>query len=186
MIVSLTPELQPATISIWEVAPPGAYFEFGLYQGANILHASKLEPKRECFGFDSFEGFPPMTDGEVRNHAHMPGHYRASFEEVQTNLTGSGVQLFKGWFSNEFFSSLPDLPAVAIAVVDCDLYISAVPVLKYLVPKLVPGAIILFDDWKMPAPCEREAWEETGADFEFMFDFGSYGHVVRFAKGASK
>ena len=52
----------------------------------------------------------------------------------------------------------------AVIYVDCDLYKSTVPVLKFIVPFLQRGTIIVFDDWNCfygdPELGERKAWSE--------------------------
>ena len=52
----------------------------------------------------------------------------------------------------------------AIIYVDCDLYKSTVPVLKFIVPFLQAGTIVAFDDWNCyladPGRGQRLAWRE--------------------------
>jgi len=54
----------------------------------------------------------------------------------------------EGWFAETL--AHPDrisLERVAVAWVDCDLYESTVPVLRYLTSRLAQGAVLTFDDW---------------------------------------
>jgi O-methyltransferase len=37
---------------------------------------------------------------------------------------------------------------IAVAWIDCDLYESTVPVLKFITPHLCVGSVIVFDDWR--------------------------------------
>jgi hypothetical protein len=39
------------------------------------------------------------------------------------------------------------LDAAAIVWIDCDLYVSTVPVLDYITDLLVDGSVVVFDDW---------------------------------------
>jgi hypothetical protein len=52
----------------------------------------------------------------------------------------------------------------AVIYVDCDLYLSTIPVLEFIVPFLQPGTVIVFDDWNCfladPDKGERRAWRE--------------------------
>jgi hypothetical protein len=34
-----------------------------------------------------------------------------------------------------------------VVVIDCDLYVSTVPVLRFIKDRLQPGTVVLFDDW---------------------------------------
>ena len=200
LFYSLTPELAPATVRALDaVRAPGpglGYYEFGLFKGYNLWFAERVcahaRPDWIFHGFDSFEGMPPNT-------AHpdwAEGNYAASEAQVLENLRCRGAELshitlHKGWFSREWFAELAAahaFPPVAVAVVDCDLYESAVPVLGFLGPLLRCGSVLLFDDWKAygnnPAQGEQRAWaefcaERPGLRGEVLFDFGKYGHALR-------
>ena len=56
------------------------------------------------------------------------------------------------------------MPKIGIAHIDVDLYSSTVKVLEFITPLLVPGSVILFDDWYcFPASSdmgERKAFNE--------------------------
>jgi hypothetical protein len=58
--------------------------------------------------------------------------------------------LQKGWYSADLFAGIEEqivLPTPAIAVIDSDLYESAVEVLRMLGPRLRVGMILLSDDF---------------------------------------
>jgi hypothetical protein len=191
LFYTLTPELSLATVWAARRTNPwirkhGAYYEFGVFKGYNLWLASNLMPEIEVHGFDSFQGMP--KEKGVHPH-HAKGGYTASMNEVMTHLQKHDadlgrIHLHKGWFSDEYFKSLTDIfPPVAIAVIDSDLYSSCVPVLEFLKPHLFAGSILLFDDWKMPAPSEREAMAEFMIKYnvkvESLFAFGTYGVAIR-------
>jgi len=198
LFYSLSPDLQVATALAFREAVPrliadGAYYEFGIFKGYNLLFAHKLEPFINCYGFDSFQGMPVVKG--VHPH-HSKGMYGASVDEVRHHLVMHGadmrrVQLFDGFFGREWFKSLQEYPfePAAIAVIDCDLYLSAVPVLEFLVPLLRAGSVILFDEWKMDSPSEKDAWIQCslqyGLSHENLFDFGHYGRAIRVVGGVS-
>jgi len=60
------------------------------------------------------------------------------------------VTITKGWFEstlNPDTAKKIKLEKISIAFIDCDLYLSAVPVLKFILPYLQSGTILIFDDW---------------------------------------
>jgi len=193
LFYTLTPELSIAMIRAFQEADPylmadGAYYEFGVFKGYNLWFVNKLKPSIPIYGFDSFHGMP-RTRGAHPHHSM--GMYSASEEEVRYHLNKhkadmGRIQLFKGWFCDEYFdyslSSVDFLPA-AVVTIDCDLYVSAVPVLRFLVPYLRPNTILIFDDWHMGPPSEADAWHEAKEMHriidETLFDYGLYGHAVR-------
>lgn len=195
LFYSLSPELAVATVRAFREVEPyllhcGAYYEFGVFKGYNLWLAHKLQPLIPCYGFDSFDGMPRVKGAHPH---HSRGMYKASYEEVDYHLKMNGadmrrIALYKGYFSDSYFTSL-QLPfeAVAVAVIDSDLYESCVPVLRFLRPLLRVGSILLFDEWKMDAPSEREAWNElvrrdSKLKAEEIFDYGCYGRALRVEK----
>ena len=101
------------------------------------------------------------------------------------------MKLYKGFFSKPFFDSLRQresfLP-VSICVIDSDLYESCVEVLDFIKDYLVPGSILLFDDYnvfnKDDNHGERRAlreFEQKHPAFqkEYLFDFGWHGVAFR-------
>ena len=129
--------------------------EFGTYYGHWVqVLAETLERRgfhREIWGFDSFEGLPAPQAG-LDPTIWSEGQYAAPFEEVKLRLQldkRPWLHLVKGWFSD----TLAAEPAISIgpiayARIDGDLYASCVDCLAFLAPRLVPGAILVFDDWQ--------------------------------------
>jgi len=159
-----TPDTSPAIYECFAALAAtgvrGDYYEFGLWQGYSfsVAHAAAgsagvTEP--QFFGFDSFMGLPPLTGPDAESHEFKAGDYAGGYEEVVSNLNRFGVDwerthLIKGWYDD-----LPDSAAqltskmgpAALVLVDCDLYESTVPVLRFVKDRLQPGTIVMFDDW---------------------------------------
>ncbi len=101
------------------------------------------------------------------------------------------MKLYKGFFSKPFFDSLRQCESflpVSICVIDSDLYESCVEVLDFIKDYLVPGSILLFDDYnafnKDDNHGERRAlreFEQKHPAFqkEYLFDFGWHGVAFR-------
>lgn len=117
----------------------GLYLEFGVWEGSTIRLIAGRAPG-EVHGFDSFEGLPEDWLGEWNKGAF---HMHGALPTVPGN-----VRLHKGWFD----ATLPDFAAthagpVTFLHVDCDLYSSTQTVFAHLGDRLVPGSVVLFDEY---------------------------------------
>ena len=125
-----------------DLAPPeGLVLEFGVWNGATVnMIADRVGSSRQVHGFDSFEGLPEDWFGEyVKGMFHTGG----KLPNVRPN-----VKLHAGWFEN----TLPDFISkhrenIAFIHVDCDLYSSTKTIFDFLGDRLVPGSVILFDEY---------------------------------------
>lgn len=145
----------------------GDYCEFGVYTGHSFVEAYSLvtqlerskhsQYRRRFFAFDSFEGLPELGETDKTYEQFEAGGYNATKKEFVANLENNGVDLSRvvvtaGWFDQVLTPDLAkslNLKHVALAMIDCDLYESTVPVLAFLSDLLVDGAVIVFDDWFM-------------------------------------
>jgi O-methyltransferase len=135
----------------------GDYAEFGVFRGRGIIEAfyasKKFDRKETSFlVFDSFEGLPEIQGADAGG-PFSQGEFSYSLADFKKNVSSYGVELGRLKITQGFFDSTLKLelrreaPFIAIAWVDCDLYVSTVPVLDYLTDRLVDGAVICFDDW---------------------------------------
>jgi len=154
---------------------------------------------RQLYGFDSFEGFPdseidyrdaPQFFGKLLDKDLIAEeHYRKAAERT-ANFTDSrhlqseyfldvkgvfdiaerfeNVRLVKGAFSN----SLKDFDEpIAVLFLDCDLYQSYMDCLGALYDQVVPGGVVIFDEYyslKYPGACWAAA--EFFADRPGVFE----------------
>lgn len=152
----------------------GYYFEFGSH-GARTMRLC-WKHTRHLFdwtyvSFDSFEGLPEITEID-RQQIWAKGRLKTAEEDFVATVTGAGMprerlRTVKGFYDDTLTDALAEtlLPSKAAAIyIDCDLYASTVPVLKFIKPFLQPGTIIAFDDWNCfigdPDRGERLAWRE--------------------------
>ncbi len=109
---------------------------------------------RDYYGFDSFEGFPDPSEKDERTPITGQGFW-ASPPEVFWKVLRDGrlpesiiqerIHLIKGWFQE----TLPTYPGnIALLHLDCDLYESYKIALETLYDKVVPGGIIMFDEYR--------------------------------------
>jgi len=143
------------TFALSRVSIKGAYLEFGIASGKTINHSAK-QVSRTVHGFDSFEGLP-----EDWRTGFEKGAFGQKAPSVHAN-----VQLHIGWFDKtlpEFVEINGEL--IAFLHVDCDLYSSTREIFRRLGPRIVPGTVIVFDEY-FNAPEWRE--EEYKAFMEFI------------------
>jgi Macrocin-O-methyltransferase (TylF) len=167
----------------------GDIVEFGIYEGtwADAL-ASIVErrgSRRNIWGFDSFEGLPEPKAG-MNPECWVKGMYSAPYDAVAARLQVEKrpwLHLVKGWFCDSLLvEPASTIKKIAYARIDSDLYESCVDCLKFLEPRLVDGAVLIFDDWQFAythgEPRAFKEWIEGGAPFKFQFlAFNSWAHL---------
>lgn len=139
----------------------GDYYEFGIYRGGAFAAAQDVcrdlaIGTTHFYGFDSFQGLPPVEGIDETGGFFYEGQFAASKEAVVRNLSGKGVDwdrttLIEGFFSDSLTQEAKDahpFRQVAVALIDCDLYSSTQEVLAWLESYLADGSILLFDDWE--------------------------------------
>ncbi|MFN0219359.1 MAG: TylF/MycF/NovP-related O-methyltransferase [Hyphomicrobium sp.] len=142
------------------VSVDGLFAEFGVNEAGTISFIAKQKPECTIHGFDSFEGLPEDWAG----NAMAAGYFN---RKGRLPKTPSNVVLHPGWFN----VSAPKFAAenqgsLAFLHVDCDLYSSTVTIFEALGDRIVPGTVIMFDEyfnypnWKAH---EHKAFEEFKA-----------------------
>ena len=144
------------------IAPAGGLaLEFGVFQGRSLEVIAEGRGRRDVYGFDSFQGLPE----DYRPHVRTGAFATNRLPEV------AGAELVVGWFQDTLPGFLAAHPGpVHLLHVDGDLYSSAVTVLEHVGPRLVPGSVVVFDEFfNFPGWEQHEyrAWREhldrTGA-----------------------
>lgn len=131
----------------------GHKLEFGVATGRTVRHWARLWPNETIHGFDSFEGLPETWLWNIRK-----GHFAQQLPKVPNN-----VKLYKGWFNQTLPVWLNHPGSVAFIHIDCDLYSSTNYILNTLSKRIVPGTVILFDEYfNFPGWQQDEfrAWNE--------------------------
>lgn len=135
-----------------ESAPPtGCVVECGVWRGGMSAAMADVMPGRQFFLFDSFEGLPPpkAIDGKAAFDFQRDAAARS-----QLSADASFAELVKGWFSD----TLPGrrLPEpIAVLRLDGDWYESTMDCLKNLYPQVMPGGLIILDDYFTYDGCSR-------------------------------
>jgi O-methyltransferase len=152
-----------------KVKVDGCVVECGTWRGGMIAgFATVLGNKREYYLFDSFEGLPDATenDGELaakyqadtkENPEYGWDNCRAEISFAEQAMKKSGVdhyQLVKGWFEN----TLPGFDKskkIALLHLDGDWYDSVYLCLEQLYDSVVPGGIVIIDDYTNWEGCTK-------------------------------
>jgi len=118
----------------------GLYLEFGVKKGETIRDIAAMT-SNIVHGFDSFQGLPEDWAGTVL----LKGRFnkRGKLPKVPAN-----VLLHSGWFNESlpaFKNQHPD--PIAYMHIDCDLYSSTRTIFEQLGDRIVPGTVIVFDEY---------------------------------------
>jgi hypothetical protein len=157
----------------------GAIIECGTYRGATLLGMAHVMVVRglkpRMYGLDSFEGFPEPRpeDAQPGGGLHPDVHRGAlgdtSYEKLLRRIELLGwsdrISVLKGFF-DQTLSRLAH-EKFTVAHLDCDLYESYKVCLEFVYPRMLPGGLIVLDDYRLPAnvyPGADRAVDEFFAD----------------------
>ena len=157
-----------------KIKPDGLICEFGVADGHTVNYIADRVPGHPVHGFDSFKGLP-----ERWRDGFDAGFFACGMPNVREN-----VVLYQGLFAD----SLPDFIAknpepLAFLHVDCDLYSSTKTVLELMREKIVPGTVIVFDEffnypfWQHH---EARAWWEfamNGLEYQYLC-YNKFGEQI--------
>ena len=120
---------------------PGLVLEFGVYRGNTIRLIAKACPNEKIYGFDSFRGLPESWVGSRTASTSMD--VGGKLPQVPGN-----VELVAGLFGDTLPGFLANHPGPAGFVhIDCDIYSSTREVFATISDRLVPGTVIVFDEF---------------------------------------
>ncbi len=152
------------------VETAGLALEFGVATGTTLeiisTAAASIPAIESVTGFDSFDGIP-----ETWRTGFTAGTFaRADIPRIP------GAEIVVGLFDDTLPGFLDGNPsAVSFLHLDADLYSSTATVLTALTDRIVPGTVIVFDEFfNYPGwqGHEKRAWDEfvarTGIDFEYL------------------
>jgi O-methyltransferase len=160
----------------------GDYVEFGVCHGTSMTCMARAADAvgaggMRLIGFDSFEGLPEGVEEEDDGICWKAGDFASSEETARRNLKRAGVAddryvLVKGWFDH---TATPATAArlgverVSLAMIDCDVYSSAVTSLAFLGPLLSDRSVLIFDDWNSGDLAAKGKGEKRAFD-EFLVE----------------
>ncbi len=124
------------------------YLEFGVFKGVTIDYWSKINTKLKSkfIGFDTFTGLPEdWVASPLATHDNS--EYNAN--GVIPNFPDNRVSFIKGYFQETLGEFVDNLNYKSRLIIhsDSDLYTSTLFVLSKLDKHIVPGTIIIFDEF---------------------------------------
>jgi O-methyltransferase len=136
----------------------GDIVECGVGWGWSFLYfclLARIENRgRHLWAFDSFEGFPQPSEEDASPRDPQPGEWKTDLLAVYKLLESSGldnvftryqVTLVKGFFEDSLSQYTGE--KIALLHADADLYQSYKSIYEHLFDKVVPGGVILFDEY---------------------------------------
>jgi predicted O-methyltransferase YrrM len=116
----------------------GLILEFGVASGRTINHLASLTDQK-VYGFDVFSGLP-----EDWRTGFEKGVFAQPHPDVSEN-----VELLQGLFLDTIppFLSSTAHQNVSFIHIDCDLYSSTKTIFNLLGDRIVPGTVIVFDEY---------------------------------------
>lgn len=147
----------------------GDMVECGVFRGGSVMAAALRladlgDTDRDFYLYDTFEGMPaPGADDtdmhgqsaldvftQLRISETSSNWARATLDEVQRNVHGTGYprerfHFVKGMVEDTLPAVRPD--RVALLRLDTDWYESTRHELEHLFPRLVPGGVLIIDDY---------------------------------------
>jgi len=153
--------------SLFESTLPlvGQVAECGCFQGlSSFILCSRLKRRDPAFDgtgyriFDSFQGLsaprpedlpaPDSAEAARIQPSIVAGKFAAALAQVKRSLAPfPGIEYFPGWIPEAFPA---DEARYRFVHVDVDLYQPTKDSLEYFWPRLVPGAVMLCDDYNWP------------------------------------
>jgi O-methyltransferase len=142
---------------------PGDTVECGIWTGASswficrhFAGADKIH-----HGFDSFEGLP--EPGVVDGDYWREGDFSTTEAAARANLAQFPAQLYRGWIPHRF-EEVADR-SFCFVHVDVDLYEPTRDAIEFFYPRVVPGGVMLFDDYgSVASPGATKAIDDFMAD----------------------
>jgi len=172
---------------------PGVIMEFGTWWGQNIILFENLRAIYETFnqnrriiGFDTFRGYPEISEKDIESDTIKKGGYTVSREYKDylekllayhhSNNVLSNIKMhtiIEGDVSEtvpNFFKENPET-IVALAYFDLALYKPTQMCLEAIKPHLIRGSVVMFD--------ELNSKEYPGETMAFREVFMSTGMTLR-------
>jgi hypothetical protein len=157
---------------------PGAIVECGVWRGGSMMMAALTlaalgKTDRDLFLFDTFAGHPrPNPERDLREHYEFwlqrkrtdqsSSWAEVTLEEVRGNVSSTGypldrIRFVKGIVQETIPAVAPE--AIALLRLDTDWYDSTTHEMHHLYPRLVPGGVLIIDDYgEMPG--QKQAVDE--------------------------
>ena len=169
----------------------GDVLEFGVYKGASLVRLLSFRnllesaSSRRVFGFDIFGKFPDdlslETDRKFTKRFEEAGGWGISKTDLDSLLNDKGFsnyELIEGDINKTISSFLEERPFLKIALlhIDVDVYEPSINILKAFWDKIVPGGILMLDDYGT-VDGETKAVDDFFKDKNILIQKPQYYHI---------
>jgi macrocin-O-methyltransferase TylF-like protien len=177
------------------VGLPGHIVECGVFKGASLVRFATFREilespySRKIIGFDAFGKFPKRGDANDRAFIeHFEGEAGDGISvdemiEVFRHKEIQNFELVRGDICDtvpEYVDRHPELK-IALLHIDVDVYEPTVTTLKHLYPRVVPGGLVVFDDYSTVAG-ETQAADEFFETTDVFFEKLPMSHIPTFIR----
>lgn len=141
---------------------PGSFAELGVYRGetAKIIH--EIDPSRDLYLFDTFDGFSEedlSVETSEEDKYNTSNFSDTSLPEVKDYIRGNEHVKFQSGYFPDSTANL-DETIYSFVHLDADLYKPTKAALHYFYPKLSPGGVIIIHDYNHTWDGIRKAIDE--------------------------
>jgi O-methyltransferase len=170
----------------------GCIVECGVWRGGMSAAMADALPGRAHFLFDSFEGMPEAKeiDGraalDFQRNKTAPWHLdncrvERSFAEKAMQMSAAKTfSIVPGWFNETLPGFMPPEP-IAVLRLDADWYESTMVCLENFYPKVMPGGLIILDDYFYFDGCSRAVHDylSTNKTLDRIYQFKGVPFLVK-------
>ena len=182
---------------------PGAIVDLGVYQGASTFTWAKLceifcptDVRKVVYAFDTFKGFPSLSKNDggrsEKNDRKVGGFHSGAAIERDLKLAQEAMRPDKHirhinrieFVKGDAVKTIPKFVKskgaglrVALLNIDFDLYEPTKTALKYFIPLMVRGGVIILDEYAL----ETFGGETKAVDEYFKKAFGRLPKIKKFS-----
>jgi predicted O-methyltransferase YrrM len=178
----------------------GSYIEAGVAMGGSALVIAAMKPKQApLYLYDVYDLLPPPSerDGEkaqtiydqfakgqvsdptslnyINASADLLAFVRSNFSRMNIDPDANNVSFIKGLFQDTMRIDAP----VSFCHIDCDWHDSVICVLDRIKDAMLPGGLIVFDDYHSFEGCQRAVKKWLGADSRYKIADRSWALIVQ-------
>jgi hypothetical protein len=149
----------------------GDVVELGVFKGGGTIliaeHLARNGSTRRVWGFDTFEGFPTITEQDRmhdgRMHATKELFADTSFRRVEATVKlfelTDYVEIRKGPFEHILPQVFKDPEReFSLVIIDCDLYSGSKFCIEFFYDRIPSGGIVIIDDYGIPGRFDRSTY----------------------------
>jgi predicted O-methyltransferase YrrM len=149
----------------------GSVAEIGVYKGGTALVIANMLPNDDIYLYDTFEGMPEVCEFD---NTHKKGDFNDTSFIGVSNLfkDKKNVKVIKGIFPKENVDFLKDKKFKFVHL-DVDIYESYKESLDFFHDKMIPGGVMLFDDYNAwTCLGSKKAIDEYVSKYNLKLHFG--------------